>query len=238
MNGKWTTYNFKRTLKVFHCFVALMLIFGVVGCAVLQETPSIEIPASRLFCEKNPEMVDGQLETVSVFETSGTIRKGFGRGGSQRQYQREVIGNLKTETLIKLDVPTYIDYIEVYPASIISNFILDATVEEKSSKWMLSFEAIEDKRGEKVEGTQPARFQIRRKIRYLRLTANALEDSENVGVYSETAIEEMEASLKKMNTSPEATERARQQWQKQRREGEMQIPLKGAAIREIKFYGR
>ena len=238
MNGKWATYNCKRTLEVFHCFVALALIFGVLGCAILQETPSIEIPASRLFCEKNPEMVDGQLETVSVFETSGTIRKGFERGGSQRQYQREVIGNLKTETLIKLDAPTYIDYIEVYPASTISNFILDATVEEKSSKWMLSFDAIEDKRGEKVEGTQPVRFQIRRKILYLRLTANALEDSENAGVYSEAVIKRMETSLKKMDASKETTEKVSRQWRKQRRDGEMQIPLKGAAIREIKFYAR
>ncbi len=238
MNGKWTTYNCKRTLEVFHCFVALALIFGVVGCAVLQETPSIEIPASRLFCEKNPEMVDGKLETVSVFETSGTIRKGFERGGSQRQYQREVIGSLKTETLIKLDAPTYIDYIEVYSASAIPRFILDTTAENKSSKWLLSFETVEDKRGEKVEGTQPVRFQIRRKILYLRLTAYALEDSENVGVYSEAAIKKMEASLKKMNTSSEATEKVHQRWRKQRREGEMQIPLKGAAIREVKFYGR
>ena len=63
-------------------------------------------------------------------------------------------------------------------------------------------------------------------------------DSENVAVYSEFVIEEMEASLKKMDTGPEVTKKARQQWQKQRREGEMQIPLKGAAIREIKFYGR
>ena len=57
-------------------------------------------------------------------------------------------------------------------------------------------------------------------------------------MYSEAAIKEMEASLKKMDTTPEATERVRQRWRKQRREGEMQIPLKGAAIREIKFYGR
>ena len=215
-------------------FVAFALIFGVAGCAVLQETPPIEIPASRLSCEKNPAMVDGKLETVSVFEAIGTVRKGF----DQRQYQRQVIGSLKTETLIKLDAPTYIDYVEVYPASAIPRFILDTTAEKKSSKWLLSFEAVEDKRGEKVEGTQPARYRIGRKILYLRLTAYALEDSENVGVYSEAAIKEMEASLKKMNTSQEATEKVRQRWRKQRREGEMQIPLKGAAIREIKFYGR
>lgn len=238
MNREWTTYNIGPRLNGFYCFVALVLILDVAGCAILQEIPSIEIASSRLSCERNPEMVDGQLETVSVFETSGTIRKGFERGGSQRQYQREVIGSLKTETLIKLDVPTYVDYIEVYPASTLPRLILDTTTEEKSSKWLLSFEAVEDKRGEDVAGTQPVRFQIRRKVLYLRLTANALTDSENVAVYSEAVIEEMEASLKKMNASPEATERARQQWQKQRREGEMQIPLKGAAIREIKFYGR
>lgn len=211
---------------------------GVIGCALLQETPPVEISASRLFCEKNPEMVDGKLETVSVFEAHGTIRKGFQRRGSQRQYQHEVVGSLKTETLIKLDAPTYIDYIEVYPASTLPNFILDTTVEEKSSKWMLSFEAVEDKRGEDLEGIQPVRFRIRRKILYMRLTANALTDAENVGGYSETAIKEMETSLKKMNASKEATEKVSRQWRKQRREGEMQIPLKGAAIREIKFYSK
>lgn len=77
MNGKWTTYNFRRTLEMSHCFVGLALIFGLAGCAILQETPSIEIPASRLSCERNPEMVDGKLETVGIFEASGTIRKGI-----------------------------------------------------------------------------------------------------------------------------------------------------------------
>jgi hypothetical protein len=50
------------------------------------------------------------------------------------------------------------------------------------------------------------RFKIGREIFYLRLTANALEDLDNVAGGDEY--------------------------------GEMQIPLKGAAIREVKFYGR
>ena len=235
MNRKWTTYNFGRSLKMLSYFVTLMLMFGTLGCAMLQETPPVEISASQLTCEKNPAMVDGQLETVGIFEAHGIIQKGF---RNQRQYQRQVIGNLKTETLIKLDAPMYIAYVDVYPASTIPRFALDTTAEEQSSKWQLSFEAVEDKRGEAVKSTQPVRFQIGREILYLRLTAYVLEDSKNVGVYSETAIKEMEASLKAMNTSPEATEKLRQRWQKQKREGEMQIPLKGAAIREIKFYGR
>ncbi len=211
------------------------LLFGVMGCAVLQESPPVEILSSRLTCGQNPEMVDGDLKTVGIFKTDGTIQKGPGRSG---QYQRRVEGSLRTETLIKLDAPTYIAYVEIYPASTIPGFVLDVTAAEKSSNRSLMFEPVKDKRGEKVKGEQPIRFQIRRKILYLRLTASASEDPENVGVYSESNIREMEAALKSGEASPEAIERLQQQWERQKRRGAMQIGLKGAAIREVKFYGR
>ena len=193
--------------------ILLSLLFGVMGCAILQESVPVEISASRLTCQENPEMVDGDLKTVGAFTPQGTIRKGFERAGSvmrrqqyQRQYQRRVEGSLRTETLIKLDAPTYIAYVEIYPASIIRNLVLDTTTDIKPPKRSLSFEAVEDKRGQKIEGTQPVRFQIGRKILYLRLSANALEDRDNVSHDDE--------------------------------EQEMRIPLKGASIREVKFYGR
>ena len=186
----------------------LFLIFGVIGCAILQETPSVEIPASRLSCAQNPEMVDGDLSTVGTFAPKGSIKKEYvvNRGYASRLYQRRVRGSLRTETLIKLDAPTYIKYIEVYPASTIPNFALDATAEEKSPKWMLSFAAVEDKRSQKVEGTLPVRFRIEREVLYLRLTANALEDVDNVSHGNEL--------------------------------GELLMPLKGASIREVKFFER
>ena len=189
-------------------YVLLFLLFGVIGCALLQESPSVEIPASRLFCAQNPEMVDGDLSTIGAFAPQGSITKEFvvNRRSAPRQYQRRVRGSLKTETLIKLDAPTYIKYIEVYPASTIPNFALDTTADEKSPKWMLSFAAVEDKRTQRVEGTLPVRFQIEREVLYLRLTANALEDLDNVAHGNEI--------------------------------GELRIPLKGASIREVKFYGR
>jgi hypothetical protein len=65
---------------------------------------------------------------------------------------------------------------------------------------------VEDKRYQKVEGTLPVRFQIKREVLYLRLTANAMEDVGNVSHGKEI--------------------------------GELLIPLKGASIREVKFYGR
>ncbi len=188
--------------------VLLLLVFGVIGCALLQEAPPIEIPASRLSCAQNPEMVDGDLSTIGTFAPKGSIKKEFVRNlrYAPRQYQRRVIGSLKTETLIKLDAPTYIKYIEVYPASTIPNFTLDTTPEEKSPKWTLSFTAVEDKRSQRVEGSLPVRFRIQRKVLYLRLTANALEDSDNVSHGNEI--------------------------------GELRIPLKGASIREVKFFER
>ena len=189
--------------------VLLFLIFGVIGCAMLQEAPLVEIPAWRLTCDRNPEMVDGNLKTVGIFMTQGTIKKEFvTRKGNgvylPQQYQRSVEGSLKTETLIQLDTPTYIKYVEVYPASTIKNLALDVSIEQPNQK--LLFEAVEDKRGTKVEGTLPVKFQIGREILYLRLTANASEDTENVRHQDEK----------------------RKMW----------IPLKGAAIREVKFYGR
>ncbi|MDE0690115.1 MAG: hypothetical protein OXI61_18280 [Candidatus Poribacteria bacterium] len=186
--------------------VLLLLVFGVIGCALLQEAPPIAIPASRLSCAQNPEMVDGDLSTVGTFAPKGSIKKEYvvNFRYAQRQYQRRVIGSLKTETLIKLDAPTYIKYIEVYPASTIPNFALDTTPEERSPKWTLSFTAVEDKRAQKVEGSLPVRFQIQRKVLYLRLTANALEDADNVSHGNEI--------------------------------GELRIPLKGASIREVKFF--
>ena len=188
--------------------VLLFVLFGLNGCALLQETPLVEIPASRLSCAQNPEMVDGDLLTVGTFASKGSIKKEFmvNFGYTPRQYQRRVIGSLKTETLIKLDAPTYIKYIEVYPASTLPNFALDTTAEEKSPRWMLSFTAVEDKRAQRVEGTLPVRFQIERKVLYLRLTANALEDVDNVSHGNEV--------------------------------GELRIPLKGASIREVKFFER
>lgn len=186
--------------------VLSVLIFGVMGCAMLQEVPTLEIPSSRLTCDLHPEIVDGDLKTVGVFVARGSIKKEFVKrvSSAPQQYQRRIEGSLKTETLIRLDAPTYIKYIEVYPASIIRNLILDTAMESPQSKFL--FEAVADKRGVDVEGTLPVRFRVEREIRYLRLTANALEDPANVRHNDE--------------------------------EQKMWIPLKGASVREVKFYGR
>ncbi len=223
MNGKWKAGN----VKGYYYFLLLAFLFIPFGCAKLQEPSPVEILASRLSCEKNPTIVDGDLTTVGSFETDGVIQKGFTR--RRRQYKRQVDGTPKTEMLVKLDAPTYVAYVEVYPASTIRRFALD-TGEKRSLKGRLEFTPVKDKRGETVKGTQPVRFQIGRKIGYLRLTAYALEAPENV-VHNEDVAREL-------NVLSEIPEVLQQKWKKEKREGKMRIPLKGASIREVKFYGR
>lgn len=190
-----------------------ILLIGVAGCAMLQDTPIVEIPASRLSCETNPGLVDGELETISTFQVKGSIRKGYvhvgGGGGTRgnlhRQYRTEIEGTNRTEAVIKLDAPMYVAYVEVYPASRIPALALVTTTDEEP-RLDVSFEAVYDKQHESIEGTTPVKIQIGRKVLYLRLSADDLEDQVH--------------SVRNKKTH------------------QINVPLKGASIREVKFYGK
>ena len=75
-------------MKVRVVSILLSLLFGAMGyrsmtClphftlepSVLQESPPVEISASRLSCKENPEMIDGDLKTVGTFTPKGTIAR-------------------------------------------------------------------------------------------------------------------------------------------------------------------
>ncbi len=191
--------------------ILFILLVGVTGCAVLNQ-PTIEISSARLSCETNPALVDGDVETVSTFTVNGFVQKEYQIFGSeirnlahaQRRYITKIEGNKRTEAIIKLDTPTYVSYVEVYPASRISNFALMTTTEEPP-RFDVSFEAVYDKQHQDIEGMKSVKFQIGREVLYLRLSADGIEDRQN----------------------SEKGENSR-----------IKIPIKGASIREVKFYGR
>ena len=54
----------------------LVLLIGITGCAALNQ-PVVEMGAARLTCESNPEFVDGNLETESSFAVRGFVRKAY-----------------------------------------------------------------------------------------------------------------------------------------------------------------
>ena len=192
----------------------VVLLVGVTGCALLtQLNQSVEeIPSSRLTCVSNPEFVDGNLETVGTFAVNGVVRKAYQVfddrsrriSSAQRRYVTRVDGNRRTEAIIKLDVPTYVSYVEVYPASgRIPNFAMMTTTDDPP-RFDVTFDRVSDKQHQDLEGLTPVRFSIQREILYLRMSADGIEDKQN------------------STRSPNAS---------------VEIPLKGAAIREVKFFG-
>ena len=206
--------------------VLSVMFISVLGCAVLNQ-PTFEVASSRLSSEANPQLVDGNLDTISTFAVRGHIEKSYKAfpgekrtsGNMQRKYLTQVEGSRRTEAVIKLDVPTYISHVEVYPASRIPKLALMTTLDDPP-QFASSFEAVDGKQHINVEGKQPVRFQINRKILYLRLTADGIEDKQN-------AIR----NQKKENERDKKTE-------KKDIDARIQIPLKGASIREVKFYAR
>ena len=189
-----------------------ILLIGITGCAVLNQ-PVIEIDVSQLTCESNPEFVDGNLETEGTFKVNGFVRKAYHMFGgetrrlaySQRRYITQVEGNRRTEAIIKLDTPTYITYVEVYPASrVIPNFAMMTTTDDPP-RFDVAFERVSDKQHKDIEGLTPVRYRIERDVLYLRMSADGIEDKQNSARTANSGVE---------------------------------IPLKGASIREVKFYGR
>ena len=153
-----------------------ILLIGIVGCAVLNQ-PISEIDVSHLTCESNPEFVDGNLETEGTFAVNGFVRKAYHLFGgesrriaySQRRYITQVEGNRRTEAVIKLDVPTYITYVEIYPGSrLIPNFAMMTTTDDPP-RFDAAFERVSDKQHKDIEGLNPVRFRIGREVLYLSL---------------------------------------------------------------------
>ena len=214
--------------------ILLLLPFSIVGCmglqgksgteilpsrlSWLQDTPVEEIASSRLTCDTHPEIVDGNLETVGSFEVRGDVRKRHDIVGGERpffgrtQYVTELDGTIRCEILIKLEKPMYVNTIEVYPASRIPNLALSTALDESQRHFGQSgtgFKPVHDKQYEDVEGTKPVKFQVERELLYLRVTADAIEDRQDATRFDDRVSDEG-----------------------------IDIPLKGASIREIKFYGR
>ena len=222
MNKIWTRDNYSSNLKIAVFIVGIALTLGIVGCAGLQAqhlswlqgTPIEEIVPSQLTCETHPEIVDGNLETVATFMVRGKVTKkhgvveGSSRGRLMNRYLTDLDGTIRCEILIKLEKPMYVSTVEVYPASRIPNLALSTTLKESGYHLGQSgtgFEPVLDKQHKDVESTKPVKFSVAREVRYLRVTADAIEDRQNaVRVDDE----------------------------------EINIPLKGASIREVKIYGK
>ena len=143
-------------MRILTIFPILFII--ILGCAVLNQ-PTFEVDSSKLTSITNPQLVDGNLETVSIFAVRGHLEKSYRffydesrpRGQTQRKYITQIEGSKRTEAVIKLDSPTYISYVEIYPASRIPKLALMTTLEDPP-QFETSFDVVRDKQPKLREG--------------------------------------------------------------------------------------
>ena len=102
-------------------------------------------------------------------------------------------------------------YVKIYADSEVPKITLDLTVEEKSPKWANSFIPVKDKRYTTIKEREVARFNIRQKVLYLRITADGIGNRMD--------------SKSSASNDPYFSH-------------EVVTPLKGAKIREVKIYER
>lgn len=191
-----------------------LLLVNTLGCAALNQ-PTFQIEPSQLSSETNPQLVDGNLDTVSTFVVSGEVEKKYrtffgdkhDARPAERRYTTSVKGSYRTHAVIKLNEPTYISYVEVYPQSRIPKLALTTTLEDPP-RFDSAFDVVRDKQHINVEGKTPVRIKINREILYLCLTADGIEDRQN--------------SIR----------------DKKNKDKLIQVPLKGAEIREVQFFSR
>ncbi|MYF99167.1 hypothetical protein F4212_08540 [Candidatus Poribacteria bacterium] len=208
-------------------FLSIMLI-SIIGCAILNQ-PTIEVDPLRLSSQTYPELVDGNLETASTFVVKGHVEKGYQVfekrnrriDTAELRYLTQVEGNPRSEAVIKLDKPTFISYVEIYPNSRIPRLALTTTLEDPP-QFESTFDVVLDKQHINIETKQPVRIQINRKILYLRLTADGIQDKQH------------SARIK----DEQNPFRGKGKEHDENKDTRIQIPLKGASIREVKFYAR
>ncbi|MXV73963.1 hypothetical protein F4Z99_06765 [Candidatus Poribacteria bacterium] len=225
-----TRYNFGHSLKMSAYIAGIVLMLSIAGCVAsqgqsgtgilqsrlswLQGTPIEEITASQLTCETHPEVVDGNLETVATFAVQGTVTKKYEvversrRSFGRGQYITDLDGTIRCEMLIKLEKPMYVNTVEVYPASRIPNLALSTTLEV--SGYHL---------GQSGTGFQPVHDKQHR-------------DAEGTKPVKFSVAREV-LYLRVTADAIEDRQNATRVDDK-----EIDIPLKGASIREIKLYGK
>ena len=216
-------------MKIWTFCILLLLPFSFVGCVGLQGksgseilpsrlawlkgTPIEEIVPSQLTCDTHPEIVDGNLETVGTFDVHGRVKKSHGSVGgdgysfSRSQYLTELDGTIRCEILIMLEAPMYVSTVEVYPASRIPNLALSTTLEESTVHL-----------GQSGRGFKP------------------VHDKQHRDVEGTSPVKfRVGRELLYLRVTADAIED--RQNAKRIEDEVINIPLKGAAIREIKLYG-
>ena len=141
----------------------IILLFSVTvllfGCASMQQSSFVEIDQALFTCTDYPELVDGDLNTISAIKTSNT----FGNPAA----------------IIRFIQPTYIAYIEVYAESKLSNIHISTANMKEIEGQIIPFEqVITSGTSPDIDKGEMKAIRIGKVVTHIRLMVNWLRDRE------------------------------------------------------------
>jgi len=204
-------------MKSIYCCIAYLIwgnmIFQIVGCVNLQQR-TILLEANALSCGVAPNVVDGNFDTTGEMYINAKLVKIGEQYYNTRQSRTLRTGKKYAELVVELDQPRHITHIEIHAMSKMTNVKIFVVKEKPKVGELLTFEPT---RVRHTTHTIPAgsatKFRLSEKVSLLKITAAPVKDTS------------------------QGTSRGRH---RENRLGisifELDIPLKGPTIREVKFY--
>jgi hypothetical protein len=129
------------------------------GCASMQQSSYVEIDQALFTCTDYPELVDGDLNTISAIETSNT----FGNPAA----------------IIRFIQPIYVAYIEVYAESKLSNIHISmANIKEIEGQVIPFEQVITSGTSPDIDKGEMKVIRIGKVVTHIRLMVNWLRDRE------------------------------------------------------------
>ena len=204
-------------MKIICCCITYLLwgnmIFQITGCMNLQQR-TISVEANALSCEVAPNVVDGHFDTTGEMYINAKLVKIGEQYYNTRQSRTLRTGKKYAELVIELDQPTYITHIEIYAMSKMTNVKIFVVKEKPEVGDWLTFEPTRVRHTtHTIPAGSAAKFRLSEKVSLLKITAAPVKDTS------------------------QGTSRGRH---RENRLGisifELDIPLKGPTIGEVKFY--
>ena len=204
-------------MKIICCCITYLLwgnmIFQITGCMNLQQR-TISVEANALSCEVAPNVVDGHFDTTGEMYINAKLVKIGEQYYNTRQSRTLRTGKKYAELVIELDQPTYITHIEIYAMSKMTNVKIFVVKEKPEVGDWLTFEPTRVRHTtHTIPAGSAAKFRLSEKVSLLKITAAPVKDTS------------------------QGTSRGRH---RENRLGisifELDIPLKGPTIHEVKFY--
>ena len=204
-------------MKIICCCITYLLwgnmIFQITGCMNLQQR-TILVEANALSCGVAPSVVDGHFDTAGEMYINAKLVKIGEQYYNTRQSRTLRTGKKYAELVIELNQPTYITHIEIYAMSKMTNVKIFVVKEKPEVGDWLTFEPTRVRHTtHTIPAGSAAKFRLSEKVSLLKITAAPVKDTS------------------------QGTSRGRH---RENRLGisifELDIPLKGPTIREVKFY--